>query len=767
MNQPGGVPAPPGFKLSCHGGHNGKVCSRYRHADYGRSAFAVGSGATALFLALRQEPSSPPPGHGWMVQVLEVSQTIVTTVPVLVGAMAVVAIALRKTPYQNSARKVSQAWRAVGHLHPLAFFFFSLTAGILLLAPIGDVREAAIGLTDATASVGSVMTLYFAVLSQVSVAALSPAWAKRVVFSAMPFLLLSGLTQSQGELLEAIQHALFFGLYNLVHLYAMLWVIGRCEQLDTSERESAAQRIALANQRGVTLAKERADDFVHDEVLSVLLLVSKGEIGALSMAATSNSLMEKLCPDSPIVTANCATELKQLLSEELTHCSEPVAVEAAIENDFLLVSGVSRALQDAVKEAVRNSLRHAGTSGQPVQRKIRLQSDANALSVEVWDNGVGFNHAAASNRHGLANSIKRRAQESGIEVKLKSAPGQGTSIVFRVRAVESKHAPFQQLLLSSVARRFAPLAILYIAVATVFQWNAYTVPGVQVAALALMAGAVWGVMRPQWKGSRPRLTAALIVGAVLVSTGLQNAFSTSPTIASWDHWAPSVGVFVLCALLLRGLPGFGWAGMVGICLLSVASTAHFAQDWNKLTEYLAGHVFQLIIWHVFSAWSERASQSIAAENHHSNELEYWMQVEGLAQKELNRTRSELRARIQPLLIRLVNGEGASAAVRLEAQLLEAELRDELRAACFTRTPVARCARQLRAQGLEVILLDDSKGALPAAEQQQVVQAATQALERVRERGEPGRVVVRVPPATRDCLLQVSQAGIDLVVVSRA
>ena len=48
-------------------------------------------------------------------------------------------------------------------------------------------------------------------------------------------------------------------------------------------------------------------------------------------------------------------------------------------------------------------------------------------------------------------------------------------------------------------------------------------------------------------------------------------------------------------------------------------------------------------------------------------------------------------------------------IAMEARLLEAELRDEIRAPFFTGTAVVDAARRARGRGVEVLLLDDRGG----------------------------------------------------------
>ncbi len=83
----------------------------------------------------------------------------------------------------------------------------------------------------------------------------------------------------------------------------------------------------------------------------------------------------------------------------------------------------------AVREAVGNVLKHAEAR----QVKIDMRVDGKALEVRVEDDGLGFDTArpAAVGHDGLGN-MARRMREAGGTVRIESAPGSGTTVVFRV-----------------------------------------------------------------------------------------------------------------------------------------------------------------------------------------------------------------------------------------------------------------------------------------------------------------------------------------------
>lgn len=83
----------------------------------------------------------------------------------------------------------------------------------------------------------------------------------------------------------------------------------------------------------------------------------------------------------------------------------------------------------AVREAVGNVLKHANAK----QVRIVMRLDGETLEVRVEDDGVGFDAAvpAGVGHDGLGN-MARRMKEAGGAIDIRSVPGAGTCVTFRV-----------------------------------------------------------------------------------------------------------------------------------------------------------------------------------------------------------------------------------------------------------------------------------------------------------------------------------------------
>jgi signal transduction histidine kinase len=92
-----------------------------------------------------------------------------------------------------------------------------------------------------------------------------------------------------------------------------------------------------------------------------------------------------------------------------------------------------RAIFAIVQEAISNSRKHSGADG----AVIRLNFEEGRLSVEVHDDGAGFDLQAVEASYATRGSLgllnmRERAQAIGGQLVLTSEPGQGTSLCLTV-----------------------------------------------------------------------------------------------------------------------------------------------------------------------------------------------------------------------------------------------------------------------------------------------------------------------------------------------
>ena len=148
------------------------------------------------------------------------------------------------------------------------------------------------------------------------------------------------------------------------------------------------------------------------EVVEELSIVAQRALDDSRRAIAT--LVEPL--DQPIAVA-----LEQMTEEVSARTGVPIELSLAegIQVDAIRREALLRIVREAVLNAARHSAAHAVT--------VRLSNNGN-LQVEVSDDGIGFDAAAARrDRFGLI-SMKERAQALGAEFRIDSEPGVGTTV---------------------------------------------------------------------------------------------------------------------------------------------------------------------------------------------------------------------------------------------------------------------------------------------------------------------------------------------------
>lgn len=196
--------------------------------------------------------------------------------------------------------------------------------------------------------------------------------------------------------------------------------------------ESSARRAELD---ATEMERHKLDELVHDQVLTTLILAANAETAERqAMAAESASVaIERL----QAAANDKNTELKEVSINTFidslqasVHRGDPLAsINATKVLDFSIPIDVGSALSDATLQALTNSLQHAG---EKATRQIRIKADHHGLKIVIKDDGRGFwESKIPKNRFGIANSIRRRANAVGAEVRIASQPRKGATVILK------------------------------------------------------------------------------------------------------------------------------------------------------------------------------------------------------------------------------------------------------------------------------------------------------------------------------------------------
>jgi signal transduction histidine kinase len=185
-------------------------------------------------------------------------------------------------------------------------------------------------------------------------------------------------------------------------------------------------------------AEERADMAarVHDSVLQTLAMIQRSadqpqEVAKLARAQERELrswLFEGRTPGS--FGAEGASTLSAGVEqiEREVEQAHGVAVDAVTVGDAPLDDEL-RALLAAGREATVNAAKWSGASSV----SIYVEAEPRRVSMFVRDRGAGFDsEAVASDRKGIAESIRGRMQRHGGTAVIRSVPGEGTEVELSV-----------------------------------------------------------------------------------------------------------------------------------------------------------------------------------------------------------------------------------------------------------------------------------------------------------------------------------------------
>lgn len=583
--------------------------------------------------------------------------------------------------------------------------------------------------------------------------------------------------------------------------------VGRNAQLahDDTERRSVASAALSA----AVAEAGRIEDLIQDNILSCLLLTARGGAddewaGPLirKHAATALATLDEIAHPAPlpelepmspeqfarVVTSQVRSLDKRMVTTVRGRRTRPIPAEAA------------HILLAATLEAVRNSLRHA--DGQPagapdtgddgaahgapqgrasgrrtprrpgVRRRVTLHQGDASVVIEVDDNGVGFDPASVPPRAmGLRGSILRRVQRlPGGHAGVASAPGRGTAVHMSWIEEPAAHrpTPLEEVGFGSRSPMLAR---------TEYRLRDSRATRLMAGALTLMSVIALATL-PQFDPWWPSLLALSLLWGLAAVLSWRFATPTgAPPAWLWPHmglvaptmlaltaftydgggirdvqiWTQTAVALVLVVLALSRYYTAAWigAGLSSVVLVvwSYATgqpDAPFSGTWPALigAVFLSSATARWATAHLDAAEElERVRQRRIAADVEQSEV--------LRQRRIRST--ELEIVVRPLVTRLASDEPVTQHMVLEAALLEARLRDDIRARSFHGTDVSRAAWQARARGVIVELMDD--GGLEGASstlRHAVVEAVAAEIDATAD----GQVNVRVLPADREVVATV-------------
>lgn len=227
----------------------------------------------------------------------------------------------------------------------------------------------------------------------------------------------------------------FFYMLLICTVFASLIQVIRTagRRQDVAARAAHADAALAGESRARIEQRARFGALVHDDVISTLLVASRGEPGmresvreyakrALTRIA---AIREPQAPNEDVPPSECAARLRA--ASDLPGAP---ALAVTIKTTRPVPASVVQSMGEALGEALRNSMRHAAPDGRQVHRTASAIIDRDGILIDIGDDGVGFSlQRIPPERLGLRVSvIGRMTAVSGGSARVTSRPHEGTQV---------------------------------------------------------------------------------------------------------------------------------------------------------------------------------------------------------------------------------------------------------------------------------------------------------------------------------------------------
>ena len=723
--------------------------------------------------------------------------------PLCAGACALAAILTAVTAHRHTHTWTDTGWFILTRLYLACYMLLIVACAILpaihVASPIPPVYVQAIA-----SNTNPILSL--SPLAAISCIAVLRGRYTAVYLSVIaPLQILAMMSANpDNKLLETSVGPFYFLLVAMTNAGMLEWTLTIARGLDQTRRNAREAERALAGERAQGRARARSNGLIHDYVLSALILACKRGIDDIEVRAAAHSALCALVPNPPSNGLMDATQMRgafeALVRSGHTHWKLACHLPA---HGWQIPAQVGTALTAATHEALNNVRLHAGSDtsdpGQPARCRVVVSAGADFVRVTIIDTGQGFDlEHLAEGRHGIRSSIVKRMESVGGRATLASQPGGGTHVTLEWHDPQSRRFRPRQAIRSAFAwrsragmshkdpsrtawdsqvraaaeSRGARLLVLagvvfhsYV-VAIEFSHGAYSHRAPVILSFAMIAVAGTLLVAP-WLD---RVPPTLVTWGSAAVIGVSNLLALTPIRGAsewpgWSGWSAGASMFLAALLLLRQRTAEAIVGCVGLVAAVVTWAALSGRSPGLVFTFTIGHIITFMFWFALVSWSGTATsaieRSLKAEEQARLERELQVSINSAMAVKLADVSVRARGTLEAL-----RDEEMTPDIAMEARLLEAELRDEIRAPYFTGTAVVEAARRARGRGVEVLLIDDrgtgDRGEDKESEARLRDLIVSRALAALDEAG-AGRVVVRACPAGRRWAATIlTDAGLAVV-----
>lgn len=574
-----------------------------------------------------------------------------------------------------------------------------------------------------------------------------------VAASAAAYLLLAPLGPSSQGLLRPVDDVLIEAALAVAVGAVTVQLARHTQRLDHLGRELLSAEVEASMSRAEADAASGLRAALHDHVAYALTLVAGGDTPELARTA---------CRDAAEALGRVQVEVEPspaTVGDVLDRAREasPVELEMVSDEDVGLESlepAMAQAVLRGVLEALRNVRRHTGETS----ATLACARSEGGVTVEVRDRGPGMTEQPG---WGVRHSIVDPIETLGGGVAVLPAPGQGTTVRFTVplpthptaSRLETTHRQTIEALgnLDVVAAAGVGMVLANAWLGLRYSFDDEAWPA-QLGILALaVAGTLWLARWLRRRPPTPLLIGGWALAAVLaISTSL--ALAEPDSLLNYNSWVIGVTTISACMLASVTPPPVG-VTIVAVMAAPTVAAAVWAPIpvWQPVGAYGAG-VFSVVMALVVGAWQRsrlaraRALQEqIAAV---SREAQFRRSVSAAASGQ----DALIRDRLAPALAAWADDRDPPPA--REAELLYAEVRDELALTGHLDEPLRARIRRARSAGLDLTLV-------PPDGPPTLVGACLRILDRVLDSADDlERAVIRLPDAQEPAVRLLLSPALD-------
>lgn len=208
------------------------------------------------------------------------------------------------------------------------------------------------------------------------------------------------------------------------------------------ELSTAAERQRMARELHDTLSQGLAGLALQLEAVEAHLLGSRPDRGLEIVQQAKIKARETLSESRAAIEdlrQSSRSDLRELLCQEVEHFTSSTGTpcDVAISLPTVISEQLFETIERIVAEGLTNIARHARA------KKARLQVDfnnqGNQLSIEIGDDGIGFEPLAVEDGHYGLLGIRERALLVGGSYDVISSPGKGTQLIIRLPIEDNSH----------------------------------------------------------------------------------------------------------------------------------------------------------------------------------------------------------------------------------------------------------------------------------------------------------------------------------------